>query len=63
MTAVSIAVVAVPGSNPGEGFRWSVSRDGGEVDWGTASGEDEAYEAAKPLFERLRKQMATVQIS
>ena len=60
MTAVSIAVIPITGSNPGESYRWSVSSDGQEVDSGVASDEDEAYEAAKPLFEMLRSQMASV---
>jgi hypothetical protein len=60
MTAVSIAVVPIAGSNPRESYRWSVSRDGEEVGSGVASDEDEAYEAAKPLFEMLRSQMASV---
>lgn len=60
MTAVSIAVAAIAGSNRAESYRWSVSRDGEEVAFGLASDEDEAYEAAKPLFEMLRSQMASV---
>jgi hypothetical protein len=60
MTAVTIAVVPITGSDTGESYRWSVSRDGEEVGCGIASDEDEAYEAAKPLFEMLRSQMASV---
>jgi hypothetical protein len=60
MTAVSIAVVPITGGNPGESYRWSVSRDGEEVGSGVAADEDEAYEAAKPLFEMLRLKMASV---
>jgi len=60
MTAISIAVVPIAGGNQGESYRWSVSRDGEEVGFGIAYDEDEAYDAAKPLFEMLRSQMASV---
>lgn len=60
MPAISIAVVPLAGNDPGETYRWSVSRDGEEVGCGIAADENEAYEAAKPLFEMLRLQLASV---
>ena len=54
MTAVNITVVD---AGTPEGWRWSVTRDGHEVASGLAPDEDAAYTAAKPHFERLRREM------
>lgn len=54
MTSVNITVVD---AGTQEGWRWSVTRDGQEVERGLAADEDTAYTAAKPHFERLRKEM------
>lgn len=58
MTSVNIAVADVGPSDTHQGWRWSVSRDGTEVEFGLAPDEDAAYEAAKPHFDRLRAEMA-----
>ncbi|MTD93523.1 hypothetical protein GIW81_04140 [Hyphomicrobium sp. xq] len=54
MTAVNITVVD---AGTPEGWRWSVTRDGHEVESGMAPDEDAAYTAAKPHFDRLRLEM------
>jgi hypothetical protein len=54
MTTVNITVVD---AGTAEGWRWSVTRDGHEVEFGLAPDEDAAYCAAKPHFERLRLEM------
>lgn len=56
MTSVNITV-ADPGDLNGV-WRWAVNRDGQEVDFGLALDEEAAYAAAKPLFDRLRAEMA-----
>ncbi len=57
MTTVNILVVELDPADSKEGYRWSVSRDGKEVECGLASDEDAAYEAAKSHFEILRTEM------
>lgn len=58
MTSVNITVADMGPSDSHQGWRWSVSRDGREIEFGLASDEDAAYEAAKPHFDRLRAEMA-----
>lgn len=58
MTSVNITVADVGPSDTNQGWRWSVSRDGEEVEFGLADDQDAAYAAAKPLFDRLRAEMA-----
>ncbi len=54
MTVVNITVVD---AGTEEGWRWSVTRDGHEIESGLAPDEDAAYAAAKPHFDRLRLEM------
>lgn len=58
MTTVNITVVELDSSDQNAGYRWSVSRDGREVEFGVAADENAAYEAAKPHFDILRAEMA-----
>ncbi len=58
MSTANITVADVSGRDPKEGCRWSVSRDGKEVESGVAADENAAYEAAKPHFDKLRADMA-----
>lgn len=58
MTTVNITVIEIDPSDHKAGYRWSVSRDGREVESGMATDEDAAYEAAKPHFDVLRAEMA-----
>jgi hypothetical protein len=58
MPTVNITVADVSTSDPKQGCRWAVSRDGQEIEFGVAADENAAYEAAKPLFDRLRSEMA-----
>lgn len=58
MTSVNITVTELNSSDPKEAFRWVVSRDGREVEFGVAADEDAAYAAAKPHFDILRAEMA-----
>jgi len=58
MSSVSITVADVGPSDTNQGWRWSVNRDGKEVQFGLAADEDAAYAAAKPHFDRLRDEMA-----
>ncbi|MFN3626215.1 MAG: hypothetical protein ACK4TP_19475 [Hyphomicrobium sp.] len=58
MSSVNITVADVGSGAPNLSWRWSVSLDGKEVESGLAENEDAAFEAAKPLFDRLRAEMA-----
>ncbi|CAN1721911.1 protein of unknown function [Hyphomicrobium sp. 1Nfss2.1] len=57
MTSVNITVADIGPSDTNQGWRWSVNRDGEEVEFGLAADQDAAYAAAKPLFDRLRAEM------
>lgn len=58
MSSVNIAVADVGPSDANQGWRWSVIHDGKEVESGLAADKDAAYAAAKPLFDKLRAEMA-----
>lgn len=59
MSSVNITVADVGPSDTNQGWRWSVIRDGEEVEFGLAVDEDAAYAAAKPHFDKLRAEMAS----